>query len=157
MEELITMRLWTLHPQFLDSRGLVALWREGLLAQAVLQGRTKGYRSHPQLRRFRDCEAPREAVAQYLRVVHEEAQRRGYRFDGRKIGRGHTAIRIDVQLGQIAFEWRHLRAKVALRAPQWLDTLDNTRSPEVHPLFRVVAGDIEAWERERAHREGAGR
>jgi hypothetical protein len=28
---------------------LVAVWREGLLAQAVLQGKTNGYKNHPQL------------------------------------------------------------------------------------------------------------
>lgn len=38
------MRLWTLHPKYLDPKGLVALWRETLLAQRVLAGRTRGYR-----------------------------------------------------------------------------------------------------------------
>ena len=37
------MRLWTLHPKYLDPQGLVALWREALLARAVLQGKTRGY------------------------------------------------------------------------------------------------------------------
>ena len=46
------MRLWSLHPKYLDSKGLVAVWREGLLALEVLKGNTKGYRSHPQLTRF---------------------------------------------------------------------------------------------------------
>lgn len=32
------MRLWSLHPSYLDAVGLVALWREGLLARKVLQG-----------------------------------------------------------------------------------------------------------------------
>jgi hypothetical protein len=43
------MRLWSLHPQYLDPQGLVALWREALLAQAVLRGKTRGYKHHPQL------------------------------------------------------------------------------------------------------------
>ena len=47
------MRIWSLHPQYLDRQGLTAAWREGLLAQKVLTGTTKGYRNHPQLRRFR--------------------------------------------------------------------------------------------------------
>jgi hypothetical protein len=46
------MRLWSVHPKYLDARGLVALWREGLLAQAVLRGRTSGYVRHPQLRKI---------------------------------------------------------------------------------------------------------
>jgi hypothetical protein len=38
------MQLWTLHPKHLDVRGLVALWREALLAQKILCGATRGYR-----------------------------------------------------------------------------------------------------------------
>jgi len=141
------MRLWTLHPRYLDSSGLVSLWREGLLAQAVLRGRTKGYRHHPQLIRFRNCAAPLAAVAQYLRVIHEEAKRRGYRFDGRKIARVHTATLIDVRRGQVTYEWRHLRTKLERRAPGWLQGLERTGRPEVHPLFRIVPGGIESWEK----------
>ena len=60
------MRLWSLHPKYLDARGLVALWREALLAQAVLRGETRGYRHHPQLARFDDV----GAIAQYLSLIH---------------------------------------------------------------------------------------
>jgi hypothetical protein len=67
------MRLWSLHPKYLDARGLVALWREGLLAQAVLRGRTNGYVHHPQLERFRAESSPLGAIADYLRGVHGEA------------------------------------------------------------------------------------
>jgi len=31
------MRLWTIHPKYLDRQGLLALWREALLAQKVLR------------------------------------------------------------------------------------------------------------------------
>ena len=81
------MRLWSLHPKYLDPQGLVALWREALLARAVLQGKTKGYKHHPQLRRFQESPSPRRYIAAYLKEVHAEATRRGYRFDGKKIGR----------------------------------------------------------------------
>ena len=81
------MRLWSVHPRYLDARGLVALWREALLAKAVLGGRTKGYRQHPQLTRFRAHPAPRLAINAYLQAIHEEATARGYHFDRRKIGR----------------------------------------------------------------------
>ncbi|WP_343214776.1 pyrimidine dimer DNA glycosylase/endonuclease V, partial [Dokdonella sp.] len=40
------MRLWSLHPRYLDPQGLVALWREALLAKAVLRGETRGYTQH---------------------------------------------------------------------------------------------------------------
>ncbi|MFP3165813.1 MAG: pyrimidine dimer DNA glycosylase/endonuclease V, partial [Nitrososphaeria archaeon] len=34
------MRLWSLHPSFLDKQGILGVWREGLLAQKVLIGKT---------------------------------------------------------------------------------------------------------------------
>ena len=80
------MRLWTLHPEYLDAKGLVALWREALLAQKVLQGGTKGYKHHPQLLRFSETKNPPAALASYLKAVHEESVRRGYKFDVSKIG-----------------------------------------------------------------------
>jgi hypothetical protein len=77
------MRLWTIHPCYLDAQGLVALWREALLAQKVLQGKTKGYRHHPQLIRFQSRLRPEAAIAVYLAAVLVEAQHRGYNFDSR--------------------------------------------------------------------------
>ena len=81
------MRLWTLHPRYLDAKGLVALWREALLAQKVLQGKTKGYRYHPQLIRFQRHSRPVAVLAMYLTAILKEAKVRGYHFDGRKISR----------------------------------------------------------------------
>jgi hypothetical protein len=71
------MRIWSLHPKYLDTKGLVALWRETLLAKHVLENKTKGYRNHPQLNRFKTCTNPLHAINYYLSVVHEEAERRG--------------------------------------------------------------------------------
>src|SRR5512144_979866 len=106
------MRLWSLHPRYLDPKGLVALWREGLLAQAVLRGRTRGYRHHPQLARFLASPSPRRHIAAYLRQVHAEASRRGYRFDAAKIGRGGRVAPLPVTRGQLDYEWRHLARKL---------------------------------------------
>src|SRR5687768_8034765 len=105
------MRLWTLHPKHLDRRGLVALWREALLAQAVLAGRTIGYRHHPQLTRFRQCQDPRSAISHYLVGVHEEARRRGYAFDRRKVRPSRRRLRLSATTGQVAYEWRHLKRR----------------------------------------------
>src|SRR5690606_10288867 len=80
------MRLWSIHPKYLDAKGLVALWREALLARAVLRGRTRGYRHHPQLDRFRSHASPRSAINAYLAAVHAEASARGYAFDRAKVG-----------------------------------------------------------------------
>ena len=140
------MRLWSLHPKYLDVRGLVALWREALLAQAVLRGRTRGYQHHPQLQRFRATAAPRAAIALYLRAVQLEAARRGYRFDAAKIGRARTSVRIRVSHGQLEYEWQHLQRKLGLRAPSWRVQLMPSGRPEVHPLFRPGNGPIASWE-----------
>src|SRR5689334_20947553 len=111
------MRLWSLSPAYLDPQGLVALWREALLAQAVLRGRTKGYRHHPQLSRFRAADAPVGCIADYLRAIAAEADRRGYAFDSRKIARGEWKGRLVVSRGQLEYEWTHLRKKLAIRSP----------------------------------------
>ena len=149
------MRLWTLHAKYLDSRGLVAVWREALLAQAVLRGATRGYRHHPQLARFRGRRSPLAAIAEYLRDVHAESIVRGYEFDGRKIGRGRDRGSIPVTRGQLEYEWEHLRAKLAVRDRRWLARLARVRKPEPHPLFRLVPGRIEIWERLRSTVVGA--
>jgi hypothetical protein len=111
------MRLWSLHPQYLDSRGLVALWREALLAQAVLSNKTIGYKNHPQLIRFKSCKNPRSQIANYLRVIHGEAVRRGFRFDKAKLSRPAKIEKICVTRGQLDYEWIHLKRKLRARAP----------------------------------------
>ncbi len=140
------MRLWSIHPRYLDSKGLVALWREGLLAQAVLTGKTRGYRRHPQLTRFLRAPAPAQRIAAYLRVVHAESVRRGYRFDASKLGRGGFVAPGPVTRGQIDYEWAHLRRKLRARAPAWLRQVEGVKRPRAHPLFRVVAGGVAEWE-----------
>ncbi len=141
------MRIWSLHPRYLDRQALVAGWRETLLAQAVLAGRTKGYTRHPQLERFREHPQPIEAVGAYLDAIAVEAEQRGYRFDRSRIIRFAPVDRIDVADGQLAYEWDHLRAKLAVRSPQRLADLSEVVSPEPHPLFRLVDGPVAPWER----------
>lgn len=144
------MRLWSLHPRYLDPQGLVALWREALLARAVLCGNTRGYRNHPQLERFRAHATPRSAISSYLQGVHAEAEARGYSFDRGKIGPGRVQAPILVTSGQVEYEWHHLLKKLEARSPalhrQWCDVV----APECHPLFRLQPGPVESWER--AHR-----
>ncbi len=139
------MRLWTLHPRYLDARGLVALWREALLAQAVLRGKTKGYTRHPQLDRFRLSREPVASVGAYLSAVCDEAERRGYRFDRRRIVRRGRA-RLRATRGQLLYEWRHLKAKLARRDRAWLARVGRAPKLDPHPLFRIVPGPVEAWE-----------
>ena len=140
------MRLWSLHPRYLDRQGLTACWREGLLAQAVLAGRTKGYTQHPQLARFRVTPDPVGTVGAYLTGVADEAQRRGYRFNRARVDLPGAGQRLTVTTGQLLYEWDHLVRKLEVRSPGWLAALPVARRPEPHPMFVVVAGAVEAWE-----------
>ena len=141
------MRLWSLHPKYLDPQGLVALWREALLAQAVLRGETRGYRNHPQLDRFRNHSAPLAAISLYLRAIHAEAEMRGYAFDASKIKPARKAVTLTVTSGQMAYEWAHLLGKLKVRSPALYRKLLAIEVPEAHPLFTVRAGEVEPWER----------
>ena len=147
------MRIWTFHPQYLDRQGLLALWREGLLAQAVLLGRTRGYRHHPQLARFREQSDPVGAIATYLATVHREAVRRGYKFDASKINERRSRFRIRETRGQLMFEWQHLKTKLGMRNPSVLSAVAEVEEPRPHPLFRIVPGQVRNWERRKAEPE----
>jgi Pyrimidine dimer DNA glycosylase len=143
------MRLWSLHPSLLDAKGLVALWREALLAQKVLQGNTAGYRAHPQLHRFRESADPLGAISTYLWAVHDEGTAREYVFDAGKIVLERRFLTLTVTHGQLAFERDHLQAKLRQRCPERLRTFRRKLPIKTHPLFVVIQGAIEPWERGR--------
>jgi hypothetical protein len=141
------MRLWTLHPQYLDPQGLVALWREALLARAVLRGETKGYRHHPQLMRFQQHAAPKSAINAYLGEVCTQADARGYNFNRSKIGPVRSVDPIQCTTGQVEYEWQHLMRKLQARSPALYEKWHAEAAPQAHPLFRIKPGAIEDWER----------
>ena len=142
------MRLWTLHPRYLDAQGLTAQWREGLLARAVLHGRTRGYRHHPQLIRFQAHATPLLAIDCYLHAIHAESLERGYRFDAGKLGPVPADVgRIEVTTGQLAHEWAHLLRKLQVRSPDVFARWRSLRAPQAHPIFAIVDGAVEPWER----------
>ena len=141
------MRLWTLHPKHLDAKGLVALWREALLAQKVLQGRTRGYKHHPQLIRFSQTTNPPAVLAAYLAEVHAEATRRGYSFNAGKIGQRRLRRRVSETRGQLLYEWRHLKRKLKARDPERYRDALKLKDPTPHPQFRIVAGKVRDWEK----------
>ena len=140
------MRLWTIHPQYLDTKGLLAVWREGLLAQKVLQNQTVGYQNHPQLRRFLSSPDPVAAVAGYLQGIYQEATRREYQFNEEKIVRAEFHGRIACTHGQLLYEWEHLRKKLRHRDASRYQAMEHVRKPEPHPLFHIIDGDMEDWE-----------
>lgn len=140
------MRLWTVHPRYLDTKGLLAAWREALLAQKVLKGETRGYRNHPQLHRFKASAEPIGAIAKYLRAIHEEASHRGYSFDAGKIEAASYDGRLSCTRGQLLYEWQHLKEKLRVRDAGRYREIKDLAEPCEHPLFKIIEGDIEAWE-----------
>lgn len=147
LDEGEAVRLWSLHPQYLDAKGLVALWREALLARRVLQGRTHGYRRHPQLERFEARPDTLAAIEVYLLGVYAEAVRRGYHFDTTKVDLTAECLPLPVTVGQLHYELHHLKQKLKGRDRACYRRLVNVGVLDAHPLFQVVSGDIEAWER----------
>jgi hypothetical protein len=145
--EVFFMRLWSIHPKYLDTKGLVALWRETLLAQAVLQGKTKGYKNHPQLDRFKQHPSPLSAMGTYLSAIHQHALMRGYDFDESKIGSLRTSSLIPVTKGQVKYERDWLLEKLKGRAPEQMEVIFHEEEMEIHPLFFLVEGEIESWEK----------
>jgi Pyrimidine dimer DNA glycosylase len=141
------MRLWSLHPCYLDTKGLVACWREGLLARKVLRGETKGYRNHPQLWRFKAQADPLAALDRYLSAVLDEATRRGYRFNPDKIGPYFSSTSMTVTAGQLEYELRQLQSKLKLRDTIQYEKVSRITSPLPNPIFSVVNGSIEPWEK----------
>ena len=140
------MRIWSLHPKYLDAKGIVALWRETLLAKHVLENKTKGYKNHPQLNRFKKLKNPPDAINGYLEHVFNEAQLRHYNFDAGKFSRLFRKIKIKVTSGQLEFEFSHLLKKLKIRDPELFKELKGIKKIEPHPMFRVVKGEIEEWE-----------
>lgn len=145
-----SMRLWSLHPSYLDSIGLIALWREGLLARKVLMGQTKGYVHHPQLLRFRETPHPIQTMDAYLKAVHDESVRRGYSFDLNKISpcENQPPSRILLPDKQLEYEFQHLLNKLKKRSPHQYSRLYQTAFILPHPLFQVIPEDICSWEKQ---------
>ncbi len=143
----LAMRLWSLHPKYLDRAGLLALWREGLLARKVLAGKTKGYRQHPQLERFKAAANPKAAIDAYLERIWEEAKRRGYDFQAGKIRLGKEAAKINLSRGQLKYELEHLKKKLLRRDPGRLEEILKLKKISSHPLFRLKPGGLAAWEK----------
>jgi len=140
------MRIWSLHPKYLDAKGLVALWREALLAKHVLEGTTKGYRNHPQLNRFKAMKNPVEVMNQYLSEIYIEASGRNYNFDKQKINWNFKKTKMNVTTGQLNYEAAHLLNKLNARDIKKYEELKSILTFDPHPLFKAVDGSVENWE-----------
>lgn len=143
------MRLWSISPAYLDRMGLLALWREGLLAQSVIAGKTDGYQHHPQLIRFQSQEDSLGAIGHYLSKVADEGDRRGYQFRREKIIHQKSWHPIPVTQGQLSYEFSHLLQKLQVRDPGRYHQLKSIKTPQAHPSFEIVPGKIASWEKTR--------
>jgi len=141
------MRIWSLHPKYLDAKGIVALWRETLLAKNVLEGKTRGYKNHPQLERFKKATNALHLINQYLTEVFYEAHLRGYHFNKDKIDWEFTPGKIEVTKGQLMFETKHFLQKLTKRDNARYQELKKINIFDVHPIFKLIDGEIEEWEK----------
>ena len=143
------MRLWTINFKYLDTKGLVALWREALLAKNVLEGLTKGYKNHPQLIRFYTHENSIDVINAYLFEVYKEACVRGYKFDVTKVGKfdAENLSKIAVTRGQIKYEFSFLQEKLKQRNLKKYKENLNVKNIEISTIFTEIDGDIELWEK----------
>lgn len=142
------MRLWSLHPKYLDLKGLIALWREGLLAKKVLENKTKGYKNHPQLIRFKNCRNPQNCIRFYLYHVYLEAKKRGFNFNQTKIWPiPRLKRKIKITDGQLKFEFNHLLKKLKKRDKEKYKELLRVKKFLPHSLFQIIKGKKEKWEK----------
>lgn len=142
------MRIWSIHPRYLDWKGLGALWRETLLAQVVVQGKTRGWKNHPQLSRFQSHHEPLEAVGYFLKKVHDESLRRGYNYNFSKILKPVVEVeKILITSGQLRYELDILNERLMERGPSKYQENKDVYVIEPHPIFRVVEGAPEPWEK----------
>jgi hypothetical protein len=141
------MRIWSFHPKYLDTKGLVALWREALLAKKVLENKTKGYKNHPQLDRFKNSIHPLDSINYYLSIIFVEASARNFNFDKEKFKQKNKIIKQKVTEGQLRYEFEHLKQKLLVRDPKKIEEIKVVQLPEPHPLFEMINGNIESWEK----------
>lgn len=129
------MRIWSLHPQHLDTKGLVAPWRETLLAKHVLEGKTKGYTNHPQLNRFKEEKQPLDCINFYLAKIYDEACARGYNFDKSKFQSIAKNPSLKVTQAQVNYEWKQLLKKLKERDTERYSTTKKNGASQCSPAF----------------------
>jgi hypothetical protein len=141
------MRIWSIHPKYLDRQGLLAVWRETLLAKKVLENKTKGYKNHPQLIRFKNSKSPAKSIDAYLEEIWFEAKKRGYFFNKEKFKKSNEKIFLEVTKGQVEYEFKHLLKKLEKRDIVKFKKIKYIEEIKTHPLFKIVQGEVEKWEK----------
>ncbi len=153
------MRLWSIHPSLLDTKGFSALWRESILAQNAILNKM-GYSNHPQLIRFKNSSDVNNCMRLYMLSIFSESIDRGYAFDYNKTVLGDKNIlerdtlpSIPVTIGQVLYEKKLFLAKLKYRKRPMREKkiieLEDKMNDHVllNPVFTLVPGRIESWER----------
>lgn len=143
------MRLWSVRFDYLDNIGLIALWREALLAKSVLELKTKGYKNHPQLIRFKNFKYPLKAINTYLFYIFKESEIRNFNFDLAKIEYSaiDLSIKIPITQGQLNYELNLIKFKLKKRTPKYYEKIKDIRIAQPNDLFYATQGEIEIWEK----------
>jgi len=144
------MRLWSIHPKYLDRQGLLACWREGLLALSVARkGFVGAYSKHPQLERFKKTRDPKGAIVSFLQEIAMEMMARGYR--PKALPRPKHRQKIAVTKGQLEFEFSRLQEKLRKRSKaKFLENrriVSKEKGLKTNGSFYIVAGPKESWEK----------
>lgn len=156
------MRLWSFHPSYLDNIGLARLYNEGIGGIRAIRGEQKMHLNHPQLTRFKVCCDNHTYIilSAYLRVVHNELELRGMVNDGKfkhdlllnyLFQNTKDLFNITVNSSQINGEIVHFINKTKTQKGRYIN--DNLKQAIAaknilpHPLFTVVPGPVESWEK----------
>lgn len=149
------MRLWSIHPKYLDSKRLVTQWREALLCRAILDGKTKGYKEHPHFLRVKSHSQPYYFINSFLYVIWEEGKQRKFQFDKSKLMENlvqkyeEPLQLMEVTEGQVQYEFDFLQKKFGEFHIQYIKNLQNFNDfgIEVNPCFIKIFGDIMNFEK----------
>lgn len=129
------MRLWSIHPSYLDQKGLCGQWREAVMAKNALEDESHNYHNHPQMARFT---TPAQ-IHIYLKHLYFESQKRGYQFNESLFNeKANITDRwiIQVSREQIKYEFGHLADKLEDRSSaKHHNKLMESVIPKLHPLF----------------------
>ena len=149
------MRIWSIHPMYLDSKRLTAQWREALLCRAVLEGNTKGYKKHPQFLRVKNFHQPHYFINMFLYEIWNESKNRGYSFDKDKLMSdlslkyGCLLDLMEVTEGQLEYEFKHLQNKLGEFNSKYIENNQMINEDGIlpNPCFMSIQGDIMDFEK----------
>lgn len=87
------------------------------------------------------------SINQYLTSVYKNSLERGYHFNKNKVNPNFIPTKLTVTDKQIKFEMEHLLTKMETRDPERFHKLSRKVKIDAHPLFRIIDGEIEPWEK----------